>query len=136
MHMRKSFILLACSLVSAADRTVDPTFLHRFLPDVHATSADIASPASHYHALFGAGDAPTPIVRGVARFGELTLDPGGSTIPLQYPAEEQAWVVLEGAGSITVGAEKLPVRKNDFFYVPPKLAHTLTCSAAGPCRVM
>jgi mannose-6-phosphate isomerase-like protein (cupin superfamily) len=134
--MRKTFLLLACCLLFAADRKVDPTFLHRFVPDVREVSAEIVSPASHYRALFGAGDAPTPIVRGVARFGELTVDAGGSTKQVQYPAEEQAWMVMDGAGSVSYGSDKTPVRKNDFFYLPPKVAHALTCTSAGPCRVI
>jgi mannose-6-phosphate isomerase-like protein (cupin superfamily) len=134
--MRNFVLLFCCALLSAADRTVDPTFLHRYVPEVRETSSDIAPRASHYRALFGAGDAPTPAVRGVARFGELTLAPGASSIPVQYPAEEQAWVLLDGAGSMTVGAEKAPVRKYDFFYVPPKVSHTLTCGAAAPCRAI
>lgn len=136
MHMRKTIILLAWSLLSAADRKVDPTFLHRFVPEVREASAEIVSPASHYRPLFGWGDAPTPIVRGVARFGELTVDPGGSTRQVEYPAEEQAWVVLSGAASVAYASEKAAVRKNDFFYLPPKVTHALTCTSTGPCRVM
>ena len=134
--MRKYFLLLAWSLLSAADRQVDPTFLHRFMPDVAEASADIASPSSHYRPLFGSVDAPTPSVRGVTRFSELTVDPGGSSKMVEYPAEEQAWVVLSGAGTVTYAAEKVPVRANDFFYLPPKLPHSLACTSAGPCRVM
>src|SRR5439155_5015973 len=33
-------------------------------------------------------------------------------------------------------SEKVPVRANDFFYLPPKLPHALACTSAGPCRVM
>jgi mannose-6-phosphate isomerase-like protein (cupin superfamily) len=136
MHMRKYLIVAACSLLSAADRKVDPTFLHRYVPEVREASVELVSPSSRYRPLFGAGDAPTPVVRGVARFGELTVDPGGSTRQVEYPAEEQAWVVLSGAGSITYEGEKFPVRKNDFFYLPPKVPHMLSCATAGPCRVV
>src|SRR5215813_12331529 len=92
-------VLAACSILTAAERKVDPTFLHRYMPAEVTT--ELSSPASHYHPLFGAGAEPTPIVRGVARFGELTVDPGGSTNKAEYPAEEQAWVVLDGAGMVT-----------------------------------
>ena len=44
--------------------------------------------------------------------------------------------LLDGTGTVTYGSEKAAVRKNDFFYVPPKLQHGLTCGSAGPCRVM
>ena len=135
--MWKYLLLAACAgLTTAAERTVDPTFLHRYVPDVREAAVEIASSASHYRPLFGAGDAPSPIVRGVARFGELTVDPGGSTPHVQYPAEEQAWVVLSGAGAVTYASEKVPVRANDFFYVPAKVQHALACTSAAPCRVM
>src|SRR5690348_4008844 len=104
--MRKYFVLAACAVfATAADRTVDPTFLHRYVADVRESATEIASPSSHYRALFGAGDAPTPIVRGVARFGELTVDPGGSTPRVEHPAEEQAWVVLSGTGTVMYASE-------------------------------
>src|SRR5690348_588071 len=114
--MPKYFLLLVWSLLSAADRQVHPTFLHRFVPDVREASADIASSSSHYRPLFGSVDAPTPSVRGVTRFSELTVDPGGSSKTVEYPAEEQAWVVLSGTGTVTYASGKVPVRANDFFY--------------------
>jgi mannose-6-phosphate isomerase-like protein (cupin superfamily) len=134
--MRKYFVVAALSLLSAADRKVDPTFLHRFVPDVRPAESELTSPSSRYRPLFGAGDAPTPIVRSVARFGELTVDPGGSTRPAEYPAEEQAWIVLSGEATVTYGTDKVKVRANDFFYVPPKVQHALACASAGPCRVV
>src|SRR5262249_43666982 len=110
--------------------------LHRFVPEVRETSDEIVSLASHYRPLFGLGAEPSPIVRGVARFGELTVDPGGSTRQIEYPAEEQAWVLLSGTGSVTYAAEKVARRKNDFFYLPPKVGHALACTSTEPCRAM
>jgi mannose-6-phosphate isomerase-like protein (cupin superfamily) len=130
------FAAACCVLAHAADRTVDPTFLHRYVPDAREASTEITGAGSHYRALFGAGEAPSPVVRGVARFGELTVDPGASTPQVKYPAEEQAWVVLSGAGILTYASEKAPVRANDFFYVPPAVAHALACTSPGPCRVV
>jgi mannose-6-phosphate isomerase-like protein (cupin superfamily) len=134
--MRKSCILLIACLLSAAERKVDPTFLHRFVPNLPETKSDLTSATCHYRAIFGAGDAPTPIVRGVARFGEITVDPGGSCAAASYAAEEQAWVILEGTGSFTGGTEKAAVRKDDFFYVPAGVRHSFACAAGGRCRVM
>jgi mannose-6-phosphate isomerase-like protein (cupin superfamily) len=103
---------------------------------VRAVETEITTPASHYRPLFGAGDAPTPVVRGVARFGELLVDPGGSTKQAEYPAEEQAWVIMSGEGTVTYGGDKVKVRANDFFYIPPKVKHGLACAAAAPCRAL
>jgi mannose-6-phosphate isomerase-like protein (cupin superfamily) len=134
--MRILTLLAACSLLAAADRKVDPTFLHRYAPDVRECATEITSSTSHYRPLFGAGDSVTSIVRGVARFGELTVDPGGSTKSAEYPAEEQAWVIIDGTGTVTYGPDNAPVRKNDFFYVPPKVQHAMSCTSKGPCRAI
>jgi mannose-6-phosphate isomerase-like protein (cupin superfamily) len=126
--MRKASLLLMLSLLSAAERKVDPTFLHHSVSDVQ--------PVAGYRALFGAGAEPSPIVRGVARFGELTVEPGASSKAARYASEEQAWVILAGSGSMSYGGEKVPVRKNDFFYIPPAIEHSLSCNAGAACRAM
>lgn len=126
--------LVAAALLSAADRKVDPTFLHRFLPDLPAVNSDVTTPSCHYRPVFGADSSP--IVRGVARFGELTVDAGGASNPVRYAAEEQAWVMLAGAGSASYGGESVPVRKYDFFYVPPGISHGLKCNAGETCRAL
>jgi mannose-6-phosphate isomerase-like protein (cupin superfamily) len=79
--------------------------------------------------LFGAGDAPSQIVRGVARYGELTVDGGGASAIVSRPREEQAWVVLDGAGVLLYAGEQFPVKKGDFFYIPPDTPHGVK---AGP----
>jgi mannose-6-phosphate isomerase-like protein (cupin superfamily) len=134
--MRYACWLLALSLLSAAERKVDPTFLHRYVPDIAAANADVTTATCRYHPIFGAGDAPLPVIRGVARMGEIRVDPGGACNAVTYPAEEQAWVVLDGAGAVSYGAAKAPVRKDDFFYLPPAVAHGFTCTGTAPCRAM
>src|SRR5689334_10521229 len=118
--MRHTWFLLTLSLISAAERKVDPTFLYRSIAGVKPVAAALGNSSSRYRPLFGAGEAPSPVVRGVARFGELTVDPGGSSNSVRNPAEEQAWVILAGSGTISYRGEKVPVRKNDFFYIPPE----------------
>ena len=44
--------------------------------------------------------------------------------------------MLAGSGTISYRGEKLPVRKNDFFYIPPKVEHSLTRNAGAPCRAV
>lgn len=126
--MRKACLIVMLSVLSAAERKVDPTFLYRSVSDVQ--------PQSGYRALFGAGDAPSPIIRGVARFGELTVEPGSSSSPVRYGSEEQAWVIVAGSGAMSYGGEKVPVRKNDFFYIPPAVEHSLSCNAGPACRAI
>ncbi|HZT30075.1 MAG TPA: cupin domain-containing protein [Bryobacteraceae bacterium] len=131
-------VLLLGWAVSApgAERKVDPTFLHRYLPEVAEKPSDVSSPTAHYRPLFGAGDSETSIARGVARYGELTVDPGGASATVNYPAEEQIYFVLEGEGKVHYGSEEHAVRQNDFMYFPPEIAHNLANSSSRPCRVM
>ncbi|MBI3666012.1 MAG: cupin domain-containing protein, partial [Acidobacteria bacterium] len=64
-----------------AQRRVDPTFLRRFVPELSAKPADVTTVTCHYKPIFGSGDADTKILGGVARFGEITIDAGGSSAP-------------------------------------------------------
>ena len=132
--MKRFLVLFAVGIVSAADRKVDPTFLHRYVPGVKEAAADVTTPACHYRPIFSPSDAP--IVRGVARFAEITVDAGGSCRQVKYPAEEQAWVMLEGAGEASAGSEKSSVRRYDFLYLPPGLDHNISCGSAGRCRLL
>lgn len=116
------------------ERQVDPTFLHRFVPDLKEKLADLTTPTCHYKPIFGAGDSETRIVRGVARYGEMTVDAGGSSALVSYPGEEQVYVILEGSGVLKYGDQDVPVRKNDFVYLPPGIKHGLASSSK--CRVI
>jgi mannose-6-phosphate isomerase-like protein (cupin superfamily) len=123
-----ALIFVAASLwAQAPERTVDPTFLHRYLPDVPAKAADITTEACRYKPLFGAGDSATTIVRGVARFGEITVS-GGACKTVSYPAEEQVYVIMEGEGLVQYGESTAPVKKHDFLYLPANVKHSVSGS--------
>ena len=126
--------LIFCSSNSQAQ--VDPTWVHRFLPDIAEKSVDLSSSNCHYRPIFGEGDSVTRIVRSVARFGEVKLDPGGACRPVAYAREEQIYVILEGTGVLHYGGDSVPVRKNDFMYLPPGITHTISGSADQPCRLV
>lgn len=115
--------------LAAADppeRKVDPTFLHRSIPEAAPKTADISADGCEYRPLFGAGDSETRIVRGVARFGQVTVEPHGRCKPVSYPAEEQVYVIMEGAGELHYGAETRPVKKHDFMYLPAGVEHGIS----------
>ena len=136
--MSKALVLsLAWAVCAcAADRTVDPTFLRRSLDQVKPVASDLTTSTSRYKALFGAGDPDSRIVRGMARYGELSVDAGGASAVLSRPNEEQAWVVLEGSGTVMYGDEQFPVKKHDFFYVPPDVRHGVKAASALRAIVM
>lgn len=133
-------LLCAMTTMTAAqtsdERTVDPTFLHRYLPEVKEARVAISSPTARYKPLFGEGDTNSKIVKGVTRFGEITVEPNGTTTPVSYPREEHIVVVLEGEGTIDYAGEKQLLRKHDFLYVPPSIKHALTTSAGKRLRAI
>ena len=46
------------------------------------------------------GGFNTSVVVGVARYGQAVIDPHGECATIQYPDEDQVYVVLEGSGSV------------------------------------
>jgi mannose-6-phosphate isomerase-like protein (cupin superfamily) len=138
--MRVSLGAGACLLTTfcllGAEREVDPTFLHRFIPAVAERPSDVTTASCHYKPVFGAGDSHSRSLRGIARFGEIIVEPRGQSETVTYPSEEQVYVVLEGRGVLDYGGEKVPIRKNDFLYLPPAIAHGVSNSSDQPCRLI
>jgi mannose-6-phosphate isomerase-like protein (cupin superfamily) len=130
------WLLLSCALAAGQPpRSVDPTFLHRYIPDVSPKMADVASDSCEYRPLFGEGDSETTIVRGVARFGQITIAPAGSCKPVDYSAEEQAYVLMDGDGQLHYGGDTSPVKRHDFMYLPAGVEHWLANTSTSPMHV-
>src|SRR3974390_508693 len=86
--MRTILFIFSLSALYAADqpaRTVDPTFLRRNVADVQAKQVDVTTDSCQYKPLFGEGDSQRSIVRGVVRFGAITVIPSGTCKMLAYP---------------------------------------------------
>jgi len=129
--------VIAAGCLCAADspeRKVDPTFLHRYIPEVAVKTVDMSTGACQYKPLFGSGDSETTIVRGVARFGEVTISPHGSCSRVTYPAEEQVYVIMEGSGELHYGPDTAPVKKHDFMYLAAGVEHWLSNPWGEPVR--
>jgi mannose-6-phosphate isomerase-like protein (cupin superfamily) len=129
------WLLLSCALAAGQLRSVDPTFLHRDIPDVSPKMADVTSDSCEYRPLFGQGDSETTIVRGVARFGQITIAPAGSCKPVDYSAEEQAYVLMDGDGQLHYGGDTSPVKRHDFMYLPAGVEHWLANTSTSPMHV-
>jgi mannose-6-phosphate isomerase-like protein (cupin superfamily) len=118
-----------------AERTIDPTWLYRDASTVTEKPSDITTATCHYKPMFGQGDSQTSIVVGVARFGTVVLDPGGSCASIEYPGEDQIYTVLDGSGSTTYADETVPLKKEDFLYIPATIPHALSNATQSPMTV-
>jgi mannose-6-phosphate isomerase-like protein (cupin superfamily) len=129
-------VLLAPASLPAQDRTVDPTWLHRFVPGLSETKTDLSSSTCRYKPIFGQGDADNRILRSVSHFGEVTVDVHGNCQSVLYDRQEEIYFVLQGTGSLEYGDEAHPLRTNDFTYLPPGVKHGLVNNSAQPLRVL
>jgi mannose-6-phosphate isomerase-like protein (cupin superfamily) len=119
------FITASCA-VSAQERNVDPTWLHRYVPSLRDTAVDLASSTCHYKAIFGQGDAESHPLPSVARFGEAVVRSYGACAATQYDRQEEIYFVLEGSGLLQYGDRTDPIRKNDFTYLPAGVKHSIS----------
>jgi len=136
MKLGLAFGLLVISGLSAADRTVDPTFLYRNLDTAQEKNSELTTATCHYKPLFGEGGGNTSVVVGVARFGEAIVDPHGACGTVQYPQEDQVYVVLDGNGSAKYGNATVPLAKEDYIYLPRTVPHALINSSSTPLKVI
>jgi len=122
--------------LQAADSSVDATFLYRRLDRVQAAPSELTTATCRYKPLFGAGDSQTGILKGVARFGEMTVDAGGGSARVAYPSEEQVYLVLEGRGVLRYGPDEHPLETEDFLYLPPGVEHAVSNPQGAPLRIL
>jgi len=125
-----------CCLGAAQIYAADPTFLRRRIPDIQPKPADLSTGTAHYRAVFGAGDADAKQLKGIARYGELTVDPGGRSETVSYPAEEQIYYILEGSGVLLYDGQEYPVKKNDFGYLPVGIRHGMANHSSAPVHLL
>lgn len=129
-------VILLAMLANAAERRVAPTFLYRNISAVPEKVADITTSTCHYKPLFGDGDTDTSIVVGIARYGDTIVDPNGDCKSVQYPEEDQVYVVLDGAGSLKYGTQNVSLKKEDYIYIPATIPHMLSNRSATPLSVI
>jgi mannose-6-phosphate isomerase-like protein (cupin superfamily) len=128
--------IFCAPLLHANDRKIDPTFLYRDTSAVGEKKSDITTKTCHYRALFGQGDSDTSVVVGVARYGEAVIAPKGVCGLVQYPDEDQVYLVLEGTGSVKYGDAIVSLRKEDYLYIPSTIAHALSNESDMPLTVI
>lgn len=67
------------------------------------------------------------------------LAPGMRSCPYHlHHAQEEMFVVLEGAGHLRVAGERVPIRAGDVIFVPPgaEYPHQIVNSSAAPLRYL
>jgi mannose-6-phosphate isomerase-like protein (cupin superfamily) len=135
----KKLLLLALLFVHglrAQDRKVDPTWLHRYVPDLAETNSDLSSETCHYRAVFGEGDQESRSLQTVTRFGEVTLDAHGECRSVLYDRQEELYFVTDGAGVLHYEDQVHALRTRDFAYLPPAVKHSIANDSSQPLRVL
>jgi mannose-6-phosphate isomerase-like protein (cupin superfamily) len=136
-HLAALLTAIFCiPLLLANERKIDPTFLYRDTSAAKESRSDLTTAGCHYKPLFGQGDSDTSVVVGIARYGEAILDPHGVCATVQYPAEDQVYVILSGRGTVKYGDEIVPLDKEDYLYLPATVPHTLKNSSGSPLLVV
>jgi mannose-6-phosphate isomerase-like protein (cupin superfamily) len=133
-HRLIAIVLAAASGMFAAD----PTFLRRFIPDVQPQADELTAggTGASYRAAFGIGDPQAKQLKGIARYGELTVAAGGTSALVSYPAEEQIYYILQGNGTLLYEDQKAPVKKDDFMYLPAGVKHGMANASNQPVRLL
>ena len=138
MRLRSSMAIVGILLLAASTAlAADPVFLRRQISDVKPQADELTAGAkgASYKPIFGAGDRDAGLLKAVARVGELTVTPGGSSAVVSYPAEEQMYFVSEGSGTLLYDNEKAAVKKNDFMYLPVGVKHGIANTSSAPLQV-
>jgi mannose-6-phosphate isomerase-like protein (cupin superfamily) len=131
------FTGMFCAMqLHAEERKIDPTFLYRGTSAVQAEKSDLTTSTCHYKPLFGKGDSDTSVAVSVARYGEAAIDPNGECATVQYPEEDQVYVVIEGKGAAKYGNEVVPLNTEDYLYLPSTTPHTLVNNSGSPMVVV
>jgi mannose-6-phosphate isomerase-like protein (cupin superfamily) len=136
VHLHLVTILLAGA---AALTAADPTFLRRSVGALEPKPDDLTAAgarAASYKPIFGIGDPDARNLKGIARYGELTVGPDGTSALVSYPAEEQLYYVLAGTGTLLYAEQKAPIKPHDFMYLPVGVKHGVANSGNQPVRVL
>lgn len=129
-------LIATTPFIHAQGRRIDPTWLYRNTAAVAAKPLEMTTPTCGYKPMFGQGDAESFAVVGVARYGEAIVKPHGVCARILRPEEDQIYVVLKGNGSVEYGGQNVPLKTEDYIYLPATVPHTLHNSSGTPMTVV
>jgi mannose-6-phosphate isomerase-like protein (cupin superfamily) len=129
-------LLLLAPCLPAHERKIDPTWLHRNLPEVKESGATFATESCRYKPLFGDGDSKGRILQSISRFGEIEIAAHGNCQPVVYGREEEIYFVVSGRAVLHYGDEPRAMRQSDFTYLPPGVKHSISSDSGEPLQVL
>jgi len=120
------FALLFLLQISYVLDAQTPAFVKRTLSEISVKPGDLSGADANYKPIFGIGDSEPQALKGITRFGYLTVDSGGVSDIVKYENEEQVIYIVEGTGNLQYENTTVPVAKNDFIYIPVGVKHGLS----------
>ncbi len=129
-------LLVSIAIANAYAVAAEPTFLRRSVADIPEQSTDLSTATAHYRPIFGAGDPNAQNVKGVLRFGELTVEPGGGSKSIRDKDAEGVFFILAGSGTLHYGQDKAPMKQNDFVYLPAGIEYGVSNQSQEPLRLL
>jgi mannose-6-phosphate isomerase-like protein (cupin superfamily) len=136
MKTRCGTVVLLMSIAVASVVAAEPAFLRRSVADIAEQSSDLSTATAHYQPIFGVGDPNAHNVKGVVRFGELTVEPGGGSKIVRDQEAEGVFFILAGSGALHYGQDKTPVKQNDFVYLPVGIEYGISNPSQEPLRLL
>jgi mannose-6-phosphate isomerase-like protein (cupin superfamily) len=128
--------LMCITVASMVEAAPEPAFLRRSVWQIQEQPIDMSSTTAHYKPIFGTGDANVGDVKGLVRFGELTVEPDGCSKMTRYKDTEGIFFILAGSGVLRYGQENVPIRRNDFVYLPIGIEHGISNPSGKPLRLL
>jgi mannose-6-phosphate isomerase-like protein (cupin superfamily) len=129
-------VLSAIVLLASVAVAAEPAFLRRSVAEVREQSIDLSTATAHYKPIFGIGDPNSQNVKGVVCFGELTVEPGGGSKIVSDKDAEGVFFILAGSGTLQYGQERVPLKQNDFVYLPVATEHGVSNPSQEPLRLL
>jgi mannose-6-phosphate isomerase-like protein (cupin superfamily) len=129
------FIFLSSCITIVAEAQ-SGIFLKRTLSDIVEFKADLTTGSAKYKSIFGVGDNDYQVVKGISKFGYLTVDSGGSSNIVKYDSEEQILFIIRGTGNLYYENNTIPISKNDFLYIPAGVKYGLSNPRERTLEVM
>jgi mannose-6-phosphate isomerase-like protein (cupin superfamily) len=129
-------LLLLAPCLPAQERKIDPTWLHRYLPEAKEAGATFTTDRCRYKPLFGEGDSEARTLQSISRFGEIEIAAHGNCQPVVYGREEEIYFVVKGRGVLNHGDESHAMRQSDLTYLAPGVKHSIANDSAEPLQVL